>query len=286
MVLLTACQELPRYFSGDEVVARADDAELLRRDVEQVMPQGLSGEDSLAFVQVYIERWVHRRLKLHEAEQLFSSSADDIDRMVEEYRQSLLIRKLDQLYVDRLIDTTFTDEQIADYYSRHKADFRLDHIIVKGRIVRVPEHYRQLSHLKTLMGAAGERQQQDFLDICAKNSFELYDLSGEWVDFSEFLGILPTLRSESYERLLGTSAVQQMDSRDARYLFQITSTLREGDPIPLERLRPTIRRILFNSRQNEIIRAHEENLMRNAVEERRVRIPAMEMSQQDTITTN
>jgi len=44
----------------------------------------------------YIDRWVVKQLKLKEAEVLFSSSADDIDRMVEEYRQALLIRKLDQ----------------------------------------------------------------------------------------------------------------------------------------------------------------------------------------------
>lgn len=45
--------------------------------------------------------------------------------MVEEYRQALLIRKLDQHYVDRSIDTTFTENEIAAYYNAHKADFRL-----------------------------------------------------------------------------------------------------------------------------------------------------------------
>ena len=36
---------------------------------------------------------------------LFSSAAEDIEKMVEEYRQALLIRQLDQHYVDRLVDT-------------------------------------------------------------------------------------------------------------------------------------------------------------------------------------
>lgn len=72
--------------------------------------------------------------------------------MVEEYRQALLIRKLNQLYVDRSIDTTFTDDEITAYYNAHKADFRLDRTLVKGRIVQFGEGYRQARKLKELMG--------------------------------------------------------------------------------------------------------------------------------------
>ena len=82
--------------------------------------------------------------------------------MVEEYRQALLIRKLDQHYVDRSIDTVFTDEEITAYYNAHKADFRLDRPIVRGRIVRLGLHYRQASKLKALMGSKTAVQQQDF----------------------------------------------------------------------------------------------------------------------------
>lgn len=63
-------------------------------------------------MKVYIDRWVLKQLKLQEAETLFSSSAGDIDKMVEEYRQALLIRQLDQHYVDRSIDTVFTADEL------------------------------------------------------------------------------------------------------------------------------------------------------------------------------
>ena len=58
----------------------------------------------------------------------------------------------------------------------------------------------------------------------------------------------------------------------SRYYFQILEVRREGEPIPLERLRPTIRRILFNRRQSEIIRRHEEELDAQAREDGDVRI--------------
>ena len=270
VLLLAGCRELPRYFAGDTTIARAGGKDLRLGDVRSVVPQGLSGDDSAAFMKVYIDRWVLKQLKLQEAETLFSSSAGDIDKMVEEYRQALLIRQLDQHYVDRSIDTVFTADEIAAYYNAHKADFKLDRTIVKGRIVRFGEGYRQAAKLKTLMGARSEAQQQDFRDI-----------RDQWIDFPEFLSYLPTLRSQSYDAVLATAAVQEMRDSHAHYYFQIDAVLREGEPIPLERLRGTIRRILFNQRKGEIIRAHEEELCARASEMGEVKIFADEKPKKD-----
>jgi len=123
-LLLAGCREMPRYFSGDETVARAGGRELRMRDVRKVIPQGLTGGDSAAYVKMYVDRWVRKQLKLQEAEILFSESAGDIDRMVEEYRQALLIRKLDQHYVDRSVDTVFTDDEIVALLQRPQGRFQ------------------------------------------------------------------------------------------------------------------------------------------------------------------
>lgn len=277
VLLLTGCQELPRYFAGDTALARAGDRVLRLRDVRTVVPQGLTGEDSAAFMKVYVDRWVRKQLKLQEAELLFSASAEDIDKMVEEYRQALLIRKVDQYYVDRGIDTTFTDNEIAAYYDAHRGDFRLDRPVVRGRIVRIPANYRRVGKLKTLMASASAARQQDFSDICKKNDFEVTDFRDQWTDFSEFLSYLPTLRSQNYNPVLSSTAVQEMRDSYSLYYFRIDAVRREGDPIPLERLRGTIRRILFNQRQTDLIHRYEEKLYTRAVENGEVRIPSEEL---------
>lgn len=272
VLLLAGCRELPRYLGGDTVVARAGGNELLLRDLRSVAPKGMAAEDSAAFVKVWVDRWVRKQLKLQEAEILFSSSAADIDKMVEEYRQALLIRKLDQHYVDRWVDTTFTEEDIAAYYDAHQGDFKLDRTLVKGRIVRFGENYRQARKLKELMGSPAEAKQQDFHDICAKNEFTVSDFRDRWVDYPEFLSYLPTLRSASYDSLLASSGVQEMRDSHSYYYFQIDEVRRAGEPIPLERLRPIIRRILFNQRQGEAIRRYEEELYARSAEQGEVRV--------------
>ena len=271
-LLLAACQELPRYFAGEEVLARVGEKELVAEELRRSIPSGLSESDSSAYAHVFVDRWVRRQLKIREAEQLFSSSVADIDRQVEEYRQSLLIRKLDQFYVDRLVDTTFTAEELEAYYNSHKSDFKLDHPIVKGCVVRVPKGYRQRARLKELMASKQEARQQDFRDICLKQEFRLDDYTTAWVEWSDFLNQLPTMRSESYDALLSKTGIQEMSDRENYYYFRIDEVRRAGDVVPLERLQQTIRRILFNGRQQQVIRDHEEQLYNASMEEGAVRL--------------
>lgn len=226
----------------------------------------------MAFLEVYVDRWVRKQLKIKEAEVLFSSSVEDIDRMVEEYRQALLIRKLEQHYVDNGVDTTFTDDEIAAYYNSHKGDFKLEHPVVKGRIVRFPENFRQARRLREAMASPSDADQRDFTAFCRKNGLMVNDFRDRWTDFSEFLSYLPTLKSQNYNSMLSSSSVQEMRDNNSHYYFRIVDVRRPGDPIPLERLRPTIRRILFNQRQGETIRRQEEDLYNRSLESGEVEI--------------
>lgn len=272
VLLLTACQELPRYFVGEKPVAQVGDRELTLDELQESIPQGVSATDSVAYARIYVDRWVRKQLKLQEAEQLFSASAADIDRLVEEYRQALLIRKLDQYCVDQMVDTTFTEEAIATYYHNHTADFKLNRTIVKGAVVRLPKSYRQTRRLRELMASTKEASQQDFHDLCLKNDFELNDFNGAWVDFTDLLDLLPTVRSQSYAELLTKTGIQEMSDGTSLYLFRIDEVRKKGSSEPIERLRPTIRRILFNQRQQEVIRDHEEALYRAGLENEGFRI--------------
>ena len=54
--------------------------------------------------------------------------------------------------------------------------------------------------------------------------------------------------------------VQEMNGQNYYYYFVIDAVRRAGDAVPLEQLRATIRRVLFNQRQQQVIRDHEQAL--------------------------
>jgi len=271
-IVLTSCGEFTGYSSQGTVLARVGRKELRSGEAVKALPAGLSAADSVAFIDKYVNRWIVRQLKLEEASLLFSASERDIEAMVEEYRQSLLMRKIDQYYVDCELETEFSDEAVEAYYNAHRNDFLFDRTFVQGRIVKFPASFRQASTLLTLMRSPSAARQKDFDDLCAKNRFMLTSFQQEWVPFSDFLSYLPTERSQNYDGLLAKSEVQQMSGGSFRYYFQITAVRREGSPMPLDMVRDKIIRILRTQRQGEIIRSHEDEMYRNAVDNGHARI--------------
>lgn len=266
-----SCRSFSSSDSGDEIVACVGRAELRAAEVSGAVPSSLSGDDSTAFAGLYVDRWMRRMLKVEEAEMLFSESASDIERQVEEFRQSLLVRKVDQYYIDRSADTTVTEDDMLAYYESHAADFRLDRTLVKGRMVRFPESYRRQQQLYSLMSSPSQDKQRDFDEICTKNDFHMLDSRQTWIDYADFLSELPVTGAMGAS-LLHTGKVQNLKDAQSVYYVEITDILRAGDQSPYERVRPTIRRILGTARRNDIIRAHEEELIGAAADRRDVRI--------------
>lgn len=262
-VLFVGCREFTNPFAGDKVLARVGSRELLFVDVKSIFTPDLTPQDSVKLLENYVDMWVKKQIKSMAAEQIFSDSEDDIERMVEDYRNSLLGYKLDQYYVDRQLDTMFTNKEIEQYYDSHKEDFVLDRAIVKGRIIKLPESYRQKIKLRDLMNSRAAEQQQDVINICQKNGFELTEFNS-WTDFSEFLSHVPTSKSRNNDKMLAQREVQEFADNENKYFAIISQSREAGEQMPIERVRDVIRRIIFNQRKMEIIRHYEDSIY-NAV---------------------
>lgn len=258
LLMLVAAFASCRSLSEDRVVARVGDEALCSSQLESVT-SGLRGEDSLVAANSYVEQWVRRQVKAHEAAKTFSGEIDQVEKMVEEYRTSLLISRLEQNYLTGRLDTLVTDSVVRAYYDSHIEEFVMDRTIVKGRIVRLPDNYRQSFKLFKLMGEKSEESQQDFLDLCKKNDFELYSFDS-WVDFDEFLAYLPVRRGKSNDSLLAKGKIHEMADADSKYFIEVKEVLKKGERAPLERVEESVRRMLFSRRRGEILQNYNDSL--------------------------
>lgn len=256
---------------GKRVVANVDDKELLLRDILTDMPEGLTGIDSATFVRMYTDNWVLNQLKLERAKQVLTSQGD-IDRLVEDYRQSLIMRQLDQHYVDKELDTDITERQISAHYRMHSSQFVLNHDKVRGVVVRVSDKFRNTSALSDVLRSVSDDGMVELNAFAEKHSLQVTDLSGEWVTFSDFLSYLPTVRTRSYDNVLQKGKVQSMKSDDIVFYFTIVDIARKGSVAPLECVEDDIRRMLYAERRSEIVKRYEMELKLEGVESGRVTV--------------
>ena len=254
----------------EDVIAAVDGVELRIADVMRDMPDGITGTDSATFVRMYVDNWVLNRLKMKRAEEVLTSS-EDIERLVEGYRQSLMMRQLDQYYIDKMLDVEITDKQISAYYRAHSASFRLDHNVVQGVVVKVPKTFRNITTLTTAIKNSAKAEDWTELEALAeKHSLSVTNMTAQWVSYSDFLSNLPTERSRTYNDLISKSTVQQMSSDDALFYFIITDRALKGELAPIASVESDIRRRLYAERRDQVVKEYEAELKRKSVEEGRI----------------
>ena len=114
LLSLTACKNAEEE---SPLVARVYEHELHMDDLVGLVGEGVSGEDSAAIVDNYVDQWVRQTVMLSKAEK---NVKDDFSRQMNEYRNSLLIYAYERQIVEQLLDTVVTDAQMEEYYESHR----------------------------------------------------------------------------------------------------------------------------------------------------------------------
>ena len=113
VLALLSCQD--SNGSDDKVVATVYDRNLYQSDLQSVLYEGISVNDSLVRTKAFIENWIRRQLVIHHAESNIDKSELDFSKQIEDYRNSLIIYKYETMLIEQKLDTVISDEEIAKY---------------------------------------------------------------------------------------------------------------------------------------------------------------------------
>ena len=112
-----ACQNK----QADQSIARLGDEYIYTKDIEGILGDGVSKEDSLNIVKSYLDQWARQKLLYKQAlKNISSEQLTELDKLVEQYKSDLLIKKYFENLIKSKIDTTITHRQMVDYYNVNK----------------------------------------------------------------------------------------------------------------------------------------------------------------------
>ena len=122
--------------NGDRVVASIYDKTLHQSDLQSVLYEGISVNDSLVRTKAFINNWIRVQLIIHQAEKNIDKSELDFSRQIEDYRNSLIIYKYESQLIEQNLDTVVSDEEIAKYLEDN-APLELDKDAVRTIILNI-----------------------------------------------------------------------------------------------------------------------------------------------------
>ena len=223
-----------RYVEGDRV-AKVGDKVLYMKDIQSLLPAGVTPEDSAAMVQKYINTWALAHLKELKAKEVLSAEEKDITREVEDYRQNLLKYRLERKVTESQLDTTITDEEMLRYYEDHSQNYKYPYIIAKARIITLSQtspNYDTVKKNYAKAEADVSRDDDQMNDIFVSYAERVDDFTGVWLPMPTIAKSVPGLDAESCETIFRSSDryIKQGDGKDY-FIFLV-------DKVPAGRLAP------------------------------------------------
>lgn len=135
VLALVSCQNF-KNDGSDKVVATIYDKVLYQSDLQSVLYEGISVNDSLVRTKAFIDSWIRRQLLIHQAENNIDKSELDFSRQIEDYRNSLIIYKYESMLIEQNLDTVISENEIAKYIEDNSA-LELDSLVVKDIILNM-----------------------------------------------------------------------------------------------------------------------------------------------------
>ena len=99
-------------------LASVGDLYLFPKDIQGIVPKGISRNDSIDMIERHINTWIKKQLLISEAQQQLSFDEVELERRVLDYRYALMMHEFEKYMVSRNIDTNISEEEIAEYYGR------------------------------------------------------------------------------------------------------------------------------------------------------------------------
>lgn len=263
---LTGCQDMWRKEPDRKALARVGERFLYQEDVLKLLPKGLVGQDSVAFIEDQINTWATRELLFAKAQfNLPAEKLVEYDALVAEYKADLYTRAYKEAVVAQSADTLITNTELEQFYEAEKENFKLLEKLVQVRFIALPLQFMNREDI-TLRLKRFNQEDVKFLDSVGVQFLKLNFNDSLWVPASRVIQEIPAITSENEGEFLNKPNYFELQDESGIYLAQVLNVLQVNDIAPLSFVEPTIRQVLLNRRKMRYLRTLEADLLNEATE--------------------
>ncbi len=243
---------------------------LTSKQLAEAIPDDISDDDSIALADDYVGRWVKMRLFLHQAEVNLTPQEKDIEKLLDEYRTTLLVHLYQQKMLEEKHSPIISDKEITTYYNEMKDNFRLQNNIVQGVFLKVPKEAPNQDNLRKWYKSKAPEDLMN-LEAYAFQFARKYDqFIEEWVSFSRINSLLPVPISNEESFLRWRDYYETSDSLYnyyfARYHYHLM-----GEQAPLAYVKDRVEAILLNKKRLEFINKLGDEIYEDALRDKIVK---------------
>lgn len=262
-----ACQNKHDH-KGKTPLVEVDDQFLYQEDLQRVLPNGLSKEDSLLFAEHYIRNWVEDVLLYDQAQRNIPDNVEVI-KLVENYRKALITHAYQQELIAQRLEKEIPETDVAAYYEKNKALFKLERPLIKGLFIKVPVKSPQLNSVRRWYKDQSREAVEHLEKYSLQNAVRYEYFYDKWVSADDVVDMLPLRSTESDLFLSKNRHIELKDSAYC-YFLNVIEFRPVGEEKPYELAHGEIKELLINQRQVDFMKEVRGELYQKALKRKKV----------------
>jgi hypothetical protein len=248
--------------ASKEAVVRVYNKYLYKSELEEAIPANASKEDSSRIAKGFIDNWIHQQVVLHKAESNLDEEKKDVEKQLEEYRNSLIRYAYESALVQQKLDTNVSDKEIETFYNGNPDNFQLKSNILRAVYLKLNKKSPKLNKARDLYKSDNEKDRAWLTDYCRQYAINYYLDDKTWLQFDDLLKEIPIKTYDQEQYLQNNRNIEVEDSTNI-YLISIKGFKIKNSLSPLSFEKNSIRAMLINQRKLKLI----EDMEKQAYEE-------------------
>lgn len=260
---LVACDYIKKP-QEPESVARVGDDFLFRSDLQNLVPNGTSKEDSIAIVKSFIDRWATQKLLFEAAElNLTNEKVDELNQLIKQYKVDLFTNAYLEELIIRKVDTIVSNDEINQYYEANKQFFKNPNELVKLRYINLVKENPKFDKIRAKFNSFTPKDKNELAEMAIQ--FKSYAFNDSiWVDINQVYEKLPFINADNKSKYVSNGMSYQFPDSTTVWMVKIKQVLPKDSPTPLQFLRPTIKQVIINKRKVELLQTIENEITNDA----------------------
>lgn len=257
-----ACQKSGPHSKNDRQLGRIYGKTLYLSDMDGMLPEGITGEDSTVIINTYVRYWMREMALLHEAEQNIPQDLN-LEKLVADYRASLVKNNYGNLVMNRLLDSTVTNQQLQDFYEKNKDQYLLETPILRCRFIKAPRNAPGSDKAQDWWNS---NKNSDFAELarwCSQHAAVHHLQDSTWYNVDDIAAYMPqgTLTVDNVENR--RDFIQRDDN--FVYYFKLLEVVRKKEIAPLSYIEDQARKVILHKRKTELLEDLKDKLYQEAL---------------------
>ena len=253
ILLMASCQFFKQKQEEDKIaVAKVNESFLYQEDLEGLVPDGSTEDDSIARTDNYIESWIRKQLMIDRAKSEIALNEANIERKVLDYRYSLILYEFEKLYIQSNLDTEVSEEEIQLYYEEQSDNFLLKQGIIRCLYAKLPKGSPDLARFRRNIRSYPNSNLEDVSEYTFQYAIDAFVDEEVWINFDEIANGTPLKNVKNKNQFLENTTFSATADDEFVYYIRILDYKVTNDLSPLEFVRENIESIIINKRKIEL----------------------------------